>query len=90
MVTELRHRGIKIQKEWLSRKISVEEAEREHLASDSRLGPEPVPFGFSNDEWMRVKGRIEEGDELWEFRIQHLGQSLRTSGHLPRARTVYP
>ena len=67
MVSELRHRGIRIQKEWLSRKVTIEEVEQEHSVTDSRLGPEPVPFGFSNDSWVRVIGRREEGDELWEF-----------------------
>lgn len=48
-------------------KVTVDEVEQEYLVTDSRLGPEPVPFGFGNDSWVRVTGRREEGDELWEF-----------------------
>lgn len=54
-------------KEWLHRKITVEECEREHLVEDERLGPAPVPFGFQYQKWLNVKRQIKKGDELWEF-----------------------
>ena len=68
LVRELRHRGLVVRQELLCRRTTVEEAEREHLVKDPRLDSEPVPFGRNNDEWMRVKGRLEEDDELWEFK----------------------
>ena len=56
-----------MQKEWLIRKTTVEEAEQKHLVNDDRLGSEPVPFGFQNKEWLKFRERIRPGDELWEF-----------------------
>lgn len=67
MARELRHRGLVIQKDWLIRKITVEEAEQKNLVTNPRLSTEPVPFGYQNDTWLRVKSRMEEGAELWEF-----------------------
>ncbi len=54
-------------KEWLRQKTTVDELEQRHLASNERLEPDPVPFGFQNQEWLRFKDQIREGDELWEF-----------------------
>ena len=31
------------------------------------LGPKLVFFGFKHQEWMSLKEKIQEGDELWEF-----------------------
>ena len=56
-----------IPKAWLERRTTVEEAERKHLVTDTRLGPKPVPFGFMNEQWIRFKGQLRDGDELWEF-----------------------
>jgi hypothetical protein len=54
--------------EWLQKKLTIEEAEQNHVVSDKRLGAEPVPFGFMNDQWLDFRGQIQEGDVLWEFR----------------------
>lgn len=37
------------------------------MVSDARLGPEPVPFGFCNDEWRDLVAKMQPGDELWEW-----------------------
>jgi hypothetical protein len=56
-----------IPRAWLEKRTTVEEAERGNLVTDRRLGPKPVPFGFMNEQWVRFKGELREGDELWEF-----------------------
>jgi hypothetical protein len=52
---------------WLQRRTTVEEAESKHLVKDGRLGPNPVPFGFMNKQWVQFKSGLREGDELREF-----------------------
>jgi len=56
-----------IPKKWLKKKTTVEKAEQAHLVTDGRLGPKPVPFGFINDRWEKLKATMRPGDELWEF-----------------------
>jgi hypothetical protein len=56
-----------IPRAWLERRTTVEEAERKNLVTDTRLGSKPVPFGFMNEKWVRFKGELRDGDELWEF-----------------------
>jgi hypothetical protein len=56
-----------MKKDWLQRITTVENAERDHLVTDERLGPHPVPFGFQHDSWLQFKSLIRESDELWEF-----------------------
>jgi hypothetical protein len=56
-----------VYKAWLSRRLTVEEAEAEHAVEHERLGPSPVPFGFQNDRWKELLAGRAEGDELWEF-----------------------
>ncbi len=56
-----------MKKEWLIKRTTTEEAEHAHLVTSSRLGPDPVPFGYQNDRWRELKSRMEAGDELWEF-----------------------
>jgi hypothetical protein len=56
-----------IPKEWLKKKTAVEKAEQAHLVTDRRLGPNPVPFGFINARWEKLKATMRPGDELWEF-----------------------
>jgi hypothetical protein len=56
-----------IPRAWLERRTTVEEAERKNQVTDKRLGTKPVPFGFMNEKWVRFKGRLRDGDELWEF-----------------------
>lgn len=53
--------------DWLIRKLTIEEAETLNMVSDARLGPEPIPFGYINHVWCKLKSLIQEGDELWEF-----------------------
>lgn len=56
-----------MEKEWLTRMITVEEAEAANSVQNERLGPNPVAFGFINDRWKEFLGRMAPGDELWEF-----------------------
>ena len=57
-----------IPKGWLQKKTTIEKAEQDHLVTDKRLGPKPVPFGFINARWEKFKAGIRTGDELWEFK----------------------
>jgi hypothetical protein len=57
----------RVPKEWLKRKITIDEAEKKHMVKDKRLGPEPVPFGFQHKTWVHLKAMMKPGDELWEF-----------------------
>ena len=54
-------------KDWLERKVTIEEAEARNMVRDSRLGTQGVPFGFTNQQWKALVARMVEGDELWEF-----------------------
>jgi hypothetical protein len=56
-----------IPREWLKKKTTVEKAEQAHLVTNGRLGPKPVPFGFINARWEKLKAAMRPGDELWEF-----------------------
>ena len=49
------------------RKLTIEEAEKESLITDSRLGANPVVFGFINKRWVEFKSNLEPGDELFKF-----------------------
>ena len=53
--------------EWLTKRVTTEEAETAHMVKDERIGTDPVPFGFSNAEWRELLTQMQEGDELWEF-----------------------
>ena len=55
-------------KEWLTRRLTVAEAEKAYLVTSARLGPEPVPFGHLNAEWRALLSELRDGDEIWEFR----------------------
>lgn len=54
-------------KSWLQKQTTIEEAERDHLVMDERLGPSPVPFGFLYHRWLSFKEQIRQGDQLWRF-----------------------
>jgi hypothetical protein len=54
--------------QWLQKRVTVQEAEDAHLVRDEDLGPDPVPFGFINDDWRKLLSQMKEGDQLWEFR----------------------
>lgn len=60
-----------MEKEWLQEQTTVEDAERENLIQDERLGPNPVPFGFANNLWVRLKEQIRQGDQIWRFCSPH-------------------
>jgi hypothetical protein len=54
-------------KNWLQTRVTVAEAEAAHLVQTDRLGPDPVPFGFQNEQWRALLAQMQEGDELWQF-----------------------
>jgi hypothetical protein len=56
-----------MQKDWLKRRLTIEQAEAEQMVTDARLGREPVPFGFCNCQWRDLIAKMQPGDELWEF-----------------------
>ena len=56
-----------MRKDWLVRKLTIEEADATHLITSEALGPEPVPFGFCNADWQRLLAVMQPGDEIWEF-----------------------
>jgi hypothetical protein len=49
-----------IPKQWLDKKISVEQAEAQNLVDG-------VPFGAQAEDWKRLKAAIKVGDELWTY-----------------------
>ena len=53
--------------EWLTKKITLEQAETDYLLQDDRISPYPVPFGFYNHQWKQLKSEMKDGDELWLF-----------------------
>jgi hypothetical protein len=54
-------------RDWLTKRLTVQDIDAEHSVRDERLGPDPVPFGFVNDQWQALLAKAEPGDELWEF-----------------------
>lgn len=52
---------------WLRRKTTVEECERKYAVIDHRAGAASIPFAFLHESWLEFKGRMQDGDELWEF-----------------------
>jgi len=56
-----------MRKEWLQKKITVAEAEAEHMVNCPRLAPTPVAFGFNNARWREILAEMQETDELWTF-----------------------
>jgi hypothetical protein len=52
---------------WLKRRLTVAEAEAEHMVRDGRLGPNPIPFGWAAAEWHQLLTKMQPGDELWEY-----------------------
>jgi hypothetical protein len=51
----------------LVRRTTIAEAEAENLVRDSRLGPDPIPFGWANASWSKLLAQVQPGDELWEY-----------------------
>jgi hypothetical protein len=58
---------LRMQAEWLQKRITVAEAEARHMVLSDKLGPHPVPFGYQNARWRELIGETQDGDELWEF-----------------------
>lgn len=56
-----------MRKDWLKRKLTIEQAEAENMVTDERLGQAPVPFGYCNNMWRALLAKMRSGDELWEF-----------------------
>ena len=54
--------------EWLQRRVTIEEAEAAHMVHHRAAGEAPVAFGFNNGRWHKLISRMEDGDELWEYR----------------------
>lgn len=52
---------------WIKKRVSKEEAEKNHMVLSKALDPSPVPFGFQNAEWNKLVSQMKEGDELWEY-----------------------
>lgn len=46
--------------EWLSARVSISDAESSNMEGDR-------PFGYLHRKWERLKQKMAEGDELWEF-----------------------
>jgi hypothetical protein len=60
-----RSRAQAVPKDWLQKRISVEEAEAKHMVNLST--PKPIPFGMLNPAWREMVDSMKEGDELWEY-----------------------
>jgi hypothetical protein len=56
-----------MQRDWFTKRLTVDEAEAAHAVTDDRLGPDPIPFGFLNDRWQELLAQMQPGDELWQF-----------------------
>lgn len=54
-------------RDWLTKRLTVQEIETKYSVRDDRLGPNPVPFGFLNDRWQDLLAPMQPGDEIWEF-----------------------
>lgn len=52
-------------KQWLTRRVTVDEAESGNMVSLVKLGPKPVPFGYSNDLWRELIAKMQTGGERW-------------------------
>lgn len=49
-----------IPESWLRRRLSVEEAEAENMH-------EGIPFSGLREQWLALKSKHIDGDEIWEF-----------------------
>jgi hypothetical protein len=56
-----------VEKSWLIKQVTVEEAEAAHMVRNDRLGKEPVSFGFQNKQWRALLAQMTKDDELWEY-----------------------
>ena len=51
-------------------KKTLEQVEIEHTLVDERLNNVPTIFGFINNEWLKFKKKIQDGDEIYEVGYQ--------------------
>jgi hypothetical protein len=47
--------------------LTVAEVEAANMVRLPALGPDPVPFGYCNDQWRALLAQRQPGDELREF-----------------------
>ena len=47
--------------------LTVAEVEAANMVRLPELGPDPVPFGYCNDQWLALLAQMQPGDELREF-----------------------
>ena len=57
-----------IPREWLIKKVALENCERDHTTRIS-LGDSQsvVPFGYQNEKWVHLKSLMQANDEIWDF-----------------------
>lgn len=66
-------------KEYLIRKVTLEEAEKDSYIYDP-LGMAPkVAFGHLNQAWCNFLAELEEGDEVWLFEMPKSKKTARSS-----------
>lgn len=66
-------------KEYLIRKVTLEEAEQNSYIYDP-LGMAPkVAFGHLNQAWCNFLAELEEGDEVWLFEIPRITKPVKSS-----------
>lgn len=66
-------------KEYLIKKVTLEEAERDSYINDP-LGMAPkVAFGHLNQAWCNFLAELEEGDEVWLFEMPKSKKPARSS-----------
>lgn len=57
------------------KEYTIEQAEQEYMVLDERLGKEPIPFGFMNSYWEKMKLKMKEDDKLYRFRTSQYANS---------------
>lgn len=57
------------------KEYTIEEAEKEYMVLDERLGNKAIPFGFINCYWEEMKSEIKEGDKLYRYRTSKYANS---------------
>ena len=55
--------------ESLIEKLAVNSIEQQQIYSDPLNAVPPVPFGHLHDAWQRFCQTLQEGDQLWSFKI---------------------
>lgn len=55
-------------KEWLTRPMTVAEAEQANPLQPSKPGADVKAFGRLDAQWQELLSAKQPGDEIWEFR----------------------